>query len=242
MSAATALPGRRLPAVVPGTHADDDVVAVHPEDPRPADARPEGATPEGATPAVRRGAAFALLAEVLLSGAVLAVASIPLVTAVPALAAGAGHLRAHLTGDTDSIGGLLRRLVVAQRGLWAVGLAVPALLLVLAFDAWLAATGALPGGPVVTGVCAAVASAALVLPLRLAGTWRPGRGARAAVTEAARVSLRDPVGTLLLVAAVGVVAVVVWMLVPLVLIAPGLLALAAVGVEERRARLARAVD
>lgn len=224
MSAAAALPGRRTPA--PGTQADDDVVPARP----------------GAHPAAGRGAAFALLAEVLLSGAVLAVASIPLVTAVPALAAGAGHLRAHLAGGTDSIGGLLRRLVAALRGLWVVGLAVPALLLVLAFDAWLAATGVLPGGPVVTGVCAAVATATLVLPLRLAGTWRHGSGVRAAVIEAARVSLRDPVGTLLLMAAVGVVAVVVWMLVPLVLIAPGLLALAAVGVEERRARLARPVD
>ncbi|NCT91243.1 hypothetical protein GXB85_09810 [Cellulomonas sp. APG4] len=215
MSATTAWTGRGA-----GTHADDDVVP--------------------AQPAPRRGAAVGLLAEVLLSGAVLAVASIPVVTAVPALAAGAGHLRAHLAGETDSIGGLLRRLVTALRGLWAVGLAVPALLLVLAFDAWLAATGALPGGPVVSGVCALVAVAAVVVPLRLAGTWRPGVAARSAIGEAVRACLRDPVGTVLLAAAVGVVAVVVWMLVPLVLIAPGLLALAALGVEERRARLADA--
>ena len=179
-------------------------------------------------------AAFGLFAEMLLTGAVLAVVSVPLVTAVPAIAAGACHLRRHLEGWPDSVGDLVRLVGAAIRQLWPVGVAVPVLLLLVGFDLWLVSTGALPGATVVGVVVGVVAAGAVVVVLRLAGAWYPGARPGPAVREAAHRCVQDLTGSVLLLAALGVVATVVWMFRPLLLVAPGLLAFAAVAVEHRR--------
>ncbi|WP_345216911.1 hypothetical protein [Georgenia halophila] len=191
------------------------------------DVRPAGRSLGG-------GARFALFGEMLLTGAVLAVVSLPVVTAVPALAGGGLHLRRHLEGLDDSTGELLRHIARALRELWPVGVAVPALLLLLGFDWWLVSTGALPGGTAVGVVVAVVTAAICVVTLRFVGGWLPGAAAGRAIREAARRCTADVAGSVLLIAAVGVAVTVVWMLRPMLLVVPGLLALAAVAVENRR--------
>lgn len=182
-----------------------------------------------------RGARVALLSEVLLTGAVLAVVSIPVVTAVPALAAGAEHLRRHVDHRGDSLGDLVRGVARAVRELWPLGLGVPAVLAVVGLDLWLVRTGALPGGTVVGVVTGVLAVALVIVVLRFVGAWRPGTAVREGLRGAAWRSVEDLPGSALLLAGAGVVAVVVWMLLPLLLVAPGLLALAALAVEHRRA-------
>ncbi len=177
-----------------------------------------------------------LFGEVLLVGAVVAVLSIPLVTAVPALAAGVLHLRRHLSGEPDGLRDLLRGFASALRDLWLPGIVLPVLLLLLGLNVWLSGTGALPGGDLVTWVSVPVGVAALVVALRTAGTWAPGRGGVAAVRAAARRAVADPTGSVLLVAAVTMVVVLVWMLVALLLVVGGLLGMAVLAVEHRWAR------
>lgn len=184
-------------------------------------------------PHAPRGARLALFGEVVLTGAVLAVLSVPVVTAVPALAAGTLHLGRHVDGRADGVADLLRTTGRAVRELWALGLAVPAVLAVLGLDLWLVRTGALPGGALVGVVTVLVLAAVVVVTLRFVGSWRPGAPVVAGVRAAARRATQDPTGSTLLVAAVTMVVVVIWMLLPLVLIAPGLLALAALAVERR---------
>lgn len=186
-------------------------------------------------PLAPRGARLALFGEVVLTGAVLAVLSVPVVTAVPALAAGTLHLGRHVDGRADGVADLIRGTGRALRELWAPGLAVPVVLAVLGLDLWLVRTGALPGGAVVGVVTVLVLALVVVVTLRFVGSWRPGSAVVAGVRAAARRAVADPSGSTLLVAAVTMVVVLIWMLQPLVLIAPGLLALAALAVERRTA-------
>lgn len=176
---------------------------------------------------------FALFGEVVLVGAVLAPLLTLVVPAVPALAVGVRHLRRQLEGRPDRLRDMLRELVPATRDLWPVAVALPALLLLLTFNVWLATTGALAGAGVVAAVSAAVGSAALVVGLRTAGGWVPGRRAGSAVRAAARRASADLGGSVLLVAALMMSAAIVWMLVALLLVVGGLLALAVVAVEHR---------
>jgi hypothetical protein len=176
---------------------------------------------------------LSLLGEVLVVGVVVLLASIPLVTAVPALAAGVLHLRRHLSGEPDSARDLVRGLGPAVRDLWALGVGLPAVLFVLGYNLWLAQSGVLPGGTLVAATSLVVAAAVIVVALRAAATWFPGRGGRDAVRAAARRAGRDLTGSALLAASVAVCAVLVWMLVALVLVVGGLLALAMLAVEHR---------
>ncbi|MBK5249763.1 MAG: hypothetical protein JJE50_10115, partial [Actinomycetales bacterium] len=58
----------------------------------------------------------------------------------------------------------------------------------------------------------------------------------AALREAARRSVADPAGSVLVLVAVGLCAVLIWMLNVLVVIVPGLLVLAVLSVEHRHQR------
>lgn len=189
---------------------------------------------EPAEPRGLRGAGFALLGETLLVGVVVLLASVPVVTAVPALAAGARHLRRHLVGEADGIGDLARDVVVAVRDLWVVGFAVPVLAVLLAYDVWLARTGVLPGGTFVVAVSLLVAAGVVAVVLRLVAAWTPGDDLRAGLRTAGRRAREDLGGSMLLVVAVVVCGVLVWMLLPLVIVVGGLLSLAALAVEARR--------
>ncbi|MBO1752612.1 hypothetical protein J4G33_12435 [Actinotalea sp. BY-33] len=172
-----------------------------------------------------------LLGETLVVGAAVAVVSIPLVTAVPAVAASVRHLRRHLLGEPDTLGALAREMVVAARDLWWVGLVLPIALLVLGFNLWAAAW--VPGGDVVRVVILAIAAALLVVVLRAAARWVPGARATRLLADSARRSRADLAGSALLVVALGACGLLVWMLVPLLLVVGGLVVLAAVAVENR---------
>ncbi|WP_250443672.1 hypothetical protein [Actinotalea sp. C106] len=189
-----------------------------------------GAGPRRSAPLGRRDK-LGLLGETLVVGAAVAVVSIPLVTAVPAVAASVRHLRRHLLGEPDTLGALGREIVLAIRDLWWVGILLPVALLVLGFNLWAAAW--VPGGDVVRVVIGAIAAALVVVVLRAAARWVPGAQPARLLADAARRSRSDPAGSALLVVALGVCGMLVWMLVPLLLVVGGLVVLAAVAVENR---------
>lgn len=174
-----------------------------------------------------------LLGEVGIVGALVMVLSVPVVTAVPAVAAGALHLRRHLAGEPDSYGLMLREFGRACRDLWPLALGVPVVLALTGWNLWLTWSGVLPGGALIGTVSGAVGLAAVVVALRTAGTWRPGLRTPAAVRAAANRAGRDAAGSVLLVVAVALCALLVWMLEAFLLLVGGLLALAAVSVEHR---------
>ncbi|MFI2361954.1 hypothetical protein [Promicromonospora sp. NPDC019610] len=247
---------------------------------------------------------FPLLGETLLTGLLVLVGSLAVVTAPAALAAGAAHLRRHLGGYDTSVRSFWRGWVAAVRGLWVLGVLVLAVAVVVVVNSGLTASGALPGASVVRWVTWAAAACAAVVLVRTTAAWsdggagsdagvrsgggvgsgvdgrsdgaaasdggmrsegdvRPdgdarsdagvvlgagagnGSGAGSGVwrllARGAARSRDDLVGSALLLAALVMCAVLVWMLTPLVVVTGGLLSLAAVAVEARRA-LPRPVD
>ncbi|GAA2026974.1 hypothetical protein WDZ16_05855 [Pseudokineococcus marinus] len=198
----------------------------------------------GTTPAGRRstapdaprgvGPSLALLGEVVVVGVVVALAVVPLVTALPALAAGALHLRAHVRGEADGLRALAGRLRAAGRRPWGASLIVGGLVLVLLVD--LSVVLLSPSRPPAPALAALAAGAAvLVVLLRAAATWSPGEAWGPLVRRAADRSLDDLAGSLLVLLSLGLAALLVWMLLPLALVVGGLVVLAAVAVEMRPA-------
>ena len=185
-------------------------------------------------PTATRRLRLALLAESLLTGVWVTLAALPLVTALPALAAGCAHLRRHLHHEAT---GLRRFLTDCGEGLrrgWRTATAWTAGALLLVADALIAGSG-LPGGPVFLLTSALGLVLLLVVGLRTAATRPPGAPWRGLVRAAARRTLADPAGSLLLAAGLLVVAVSAWQLPPLAAPATGCLTLAAVAVEQRTA-------
>ena len=181
--------------------------------------------------------AFALLGEVLWTGVLVALCSLPLVTLPAALAAGVRHLDRYLHardsrmslffGDVRSAlrrGGLLFGVVVA--------LAVGALALQLA----VVPTLGMPGADAFVVVAAALMLVVLVLVATAAAAWAPTRGWRHAVTLGSTRLTLSPVAALLTVVAVGLTALAGWQLPPLVVPALGCLCFALVVVRARRRR------
>jgi hypothetical protein len=168
-------------------------------------------------------------------GVVVMVLSLPVVTAVPAVAAGALHLRRHLSGQGDSLGTLLRSFGPALRDLWGLGLVVPFVLLLTGWNLWLVSGARLAGGGVIGVVSAMVGAVTVVVALRTAGAWYPGTRGLAPVRAAALRGRGDLSGSALLVFAVVLCGVLIWMLEAFVLLVGGLLAMAAVAVEHRLA-------
>ncbi|GIG27842.1 hypothetical protein [Cellulomonas marina] len=181
------------------------------------------------------GGAFGLFGEVLVVGLGVSVLSLPVVTLLPAMAAGVAHVRRHLGDEPDAVADLGRLFLRAVRGVWAVALGVTVLLGLLWVDLRLAASGAVPGGAAVLAVSALVAVALLVVLLRAAGAWRDGERWADVLRAGARRAGDDLTGSALLVLALAMCALFTWMLAPLAVLVPGLLALAVVAVEHRRA-------
>ncbi|MFD7021184.1 Poxvirus protein I5 [Promicromonospora sukumoe] len=222
----------------------------------------EPAAPSGRARRAAGEGWFPLLGETLLTGLLVLAGSLPVVTAPAALAAGAAHLRRHLGGYDTSVRSFRRDWVAGVRGLWVLGVLLLGLAVVVVVNSGLTASGALPGAPAVRWVTWAAAACAAVVLVRTTAAWSegdagPGSGAdggpddgavavgggtvwRLLARGAAR-SRDDLTGSALLLAALVMCVVLVWMLTPLVVVTGGLLCLAAVAVETRRAPL-RPVD
>ena len=141
---------------------------------------------------------FALFSETLLTGVVLFVLCLPLITILPALAAGTAHLRRHLEGRPDSLGRLWSDYLTAVRtGGWLVTVGLLALTALLGFNLSLALSGVLPGGQVVAVVTVALAVGVLVVALRAAGRWPDTGQWAAALTDSAHSLRTDPAGAAL---------------------------------------------
>jgi hypothetical protein len=189
---------------------------------------------------------FALLGETLLTGLLVLVGSLPVVTLPGALAAGVAHLRRHLGGYDTSVRTFVRDWVAAVRGLWLLGALLVLAVVVVVVNTGLTASGALPGSSAVRWVTWVAAAHAAVVLVRAAAAWSdddaapgsevtPGTGGvRQLLSRGAARTRDDVAGSALLVAALAMCVVLVWMLAPLVLVTGGLLSLAAVAVETRR--------
>lgn len=179
---------------------------------------------------------FGLFSEMLLTGVVVAVLSVPVLTLLPALAAGTAHLHRYAAERSSTMPMLLRDFAAATRQLWPIAVGGVVVVGVLVLNAALLAKGAVPGGVPVALLMIALAIAVGIVCLRAAGRWWHARlPAGEALRAAAQASRRDIGGSMIIALAVGMCTVLGWMLVPLAVLAPGLLALALLAVEQRAA-------
>jgi hypothetical protein len=180
--------------------------------------------------------AFALLGEVLMTGLLITLVGLPLVTLPVALAAGIRHLRRYVAAEDSRLahfGADVRVGLVPGAG---VGAPVVLLALLLAGDIVVAGSAALPGAPLVAAF-GWIAMGALAAGLLLvAGAWEPENGWRAALRAVPRTVAHDPAGAVYMVATAVVVGVVTWMLPPLFVAIIGCAALAVVAVPIRHGR------
>lgn len=178
---------------------------------------------------------IALFGEVLLVGVLVGVASLPVVTALAAAGAGAVLVEELVREQrTPTVRRFLALLAVSLRE--PVVLAAPVLLLAVGGLDALALAAGLPGGRLVGPVLLALLVFGLLCGVRGAARWRPDRTWRATLGAAPPVVLRDWTGSALLLGALAVLAVIVAELPAFSPVAPGLLTLAAVAVEQRRGR------
>ena len=231
-AAAGVVPGRATLGRVDderGTAPDDETPATPDGHRAPADA----ASPVADERPLLGGGRFGLFSESLVVGLGVSLLSLPVVTALPAMAAGVAHLRRHLEGRSDTVADLWAEFRAACRGVWVVSVASVLLLFVLLFNLQVAGTGALPGGTGVRVFSAVMAVTLLVVLLRAAAGWTAGASWKDVLRDAGRRTGDDLTGSFLLVVALGLCAVIVWMLAPLAVLVPGLLSLAVVAVERR---------
>lgn len=180
--------------------------------------------------------AFGLLGEVLLVGILVALLSLPVITLPATLAAGVRHLGRFLRAEDSGLEWFWRDVRSALAGGIAVGAASVAVGLVLALDLDLAASGALPGAPLI-GLVGWLGVAALVLVLfTAAGRWSPESGWLGALREVPGTLRGDVAGAGYLLATAVFAVVVTWQLIPLAIPALGCVALAIVAVPERPRR------
>ncbi|MER8070591.1 hypothetical protein ABTZ59_20095 [Streptomyces sp. NPDC094034] len=201
-----------------------------------------GTRPGVSAPSDRRepgelfGPRFALFADMLAVGLFTTVASLPLITAPAALAAGCRVLRDSARTRRTATAGRYRDALRAHglaRTLIA-GVVLVALGALFLLDLALAGAG-LPGAAAVSVTLAAVGAVALLVGVRAAAHPAARRSWPAALRGAARRSATDPAGSVLIAVALVICAAIVWALPPLALVVAGPLALAAVSVELRAA-------
>lgn len=203
---------------------------------RRADATGSGPTLEERAPARFPGVkgSFALFGEVLLTGLLVTIAGIAVITLPAALAAGIRHVRRYVKADASHVSLFWRDFVKALPGGLVVGIVALVLSGLLSLDLVLANSGFLPGGAAI-GV---VGWAGLVLVgvtlLAAAGAWTPQLGWRAALWSVPASVRADLRGALFLAATAVFVGVATWMLAPLIVPALGCAALAVVAIPERR--------
>jgi hypothetical protein len=205
---------------------------------RRADASGSGPTLEERDPVRYPGAkgAFALFGEVLLTGLLVTVAGLLVVTLPAALAAGIRHLRRYAGAEQSHVRTFWQDWRRALPGGVVVGIVAVALAVLLLLDIDLANSGALPGGPLIAVIGWAGLLIAAVALLLAAGAWTPERGWRPAVRGIPSSIARDPIGAAYLAAAAVLVVVMTWMLAPLVVAGLGCAAFAVMAVPARRGR------
>ncbi|WP_347976871.1 DUF624 domain-containing protein [Microbacterium sp. ProA8] len=205
---------------------------------RRADASGSGPTLEERDPVRYPGAkgAFALFGEVLLTGLLVTVAGLLVVTLPAALAAGIRHLRRYAGAEQSHVRTFWQDWRRALPGGVVVGIVAVALAVLLLLDIDLANSGALPGGPLIAVIGWAGLLIAAVAVLLAAGAWTPERGWRPAVRGIPSSIARDPIGAAYLAAAAVLVVVMTWMLAPLVVAGLGCAAFAVMAVPARRGR------
>ncbi|MFI0239490.1 hypothetical protein [Streptomyces sp. NPDC016845] len=180
----------------------------------------------------RRRAGFGVFAECLLTGVWIALASVPVVTAPAAFAAGSRHLRRHLGSHVGGRREFIADWRQAARRGWLVGLAGVGAWAAVWIDLRVARSG-LPGGRLAAAVGVFALLGAAVTVLRAAAVWTPEARWRPLLAAAARRTVRGPAGSLLLVCGLAVVILCAGFLPPLAVPVLGVLAAAAVAVEER---------
>ncbi|MGM7671734.1 hypothetical protein [Microbacterium sp. A93] len=180
------------------------------------------------------GAKFALFGEVLLTGLLITIVSVLVLTLPAALAAGVRHLRRFIAAEDSRLSLFwvdVKRAILPGLPL---GLGATLLALVLLLDIDLARSGFLPGGSMIEVVgWVGLAAGALAL-LTAAGAWTPELGWRGALRAIPSVVGADIVGACYLVAAAVFVVATTWALAPLFVPAIGCAALAVVAIPERR--------
>jgi len=201
-----------------------------------ADASGSGPALEERPPARFPGAtgAFALFGEVLLTGVLVAIAGLGVITLPAALAAGIRHLRRYLNAEASPVRFFWRDVRAALPGGLLVGLAGVLLAGLLLLDIDLAGSGMLPGGPAIAVIGWIGLVVGAVVLLSAAGAWSPELGWRAALSTVPASLRGDLRGALFLAATAVFVGVTTWMLVPLIVPALGCVALAVVAIPERR--------
>jgi hypothetical protein len=183
---------------------------------------------------------FALFGEVMLTGIIVLLVSLPLVTIPLAVSVGQRHLLRFLRAEGSQLA--LVGLDVRQGFIGGVGIGCAWLAAtgVLLMDVLLVSSGALPGGVAVGAVAVVLLSALTVLMLRVAAAWTPDGGWRTA-TRAGWAALRaDLVGSAYLLAAAVMVVLFTWMLPPLIVPALGCACFAVAALAARRQARERA--
>jgi len=180
--------------------------------------------------------AFALFGEVLLTGLLITVGGLLLITFPAALAAGIRHLRRYLNAEASPQRRFWQDYLKALPGGLVIGVVGLALVLLLVLDIDLANSGALPGGIAISAVGWVGLAAVAVTLLASAGAWDPITGWRAAVSGVPAALRADGTGALFLVSTAVLVCVLTWVLVPLVIPALGCAALAVIAIPARRRR------
>jgi hypothetical protein len=177
---------------------------------------------------------FALFGEVLWLGVLMAVVCIPVVTWPAAVAAGSAHLRRFLAAEATPVSAFFADVRTALPGALVPGVVSVALAALAAVDVALLTAGVVPGGLLVAVVATAVAAVAVVLVVLAASVWTPGTPWRMLVAAAPRIARADISGTVYILVALGLAAVITWQFLPLGIPALGLLSFALVAIGERR--------
>lgn len=179
---------------------------------------------------------FQMFAESMLVGMIICLLSLPLVTVVAGLTAGIGHLNRHTRLRSDSFSELWGDFVQTLRRHWPLGVAF---LLVMALMGWnLSVLGGspIPGREWMAAVMLLLMALLAVLALRTSAVLALAGGvtSKQALVRGLEVTREDPAGTVLLLVGLGMCVVFTWMLIPLAVLAPGLMAFATLAVESRR--------
>ncbi|WP_219418164.1 hypothetical protein [Pseudonocardia nigra] len=180
------------------------------------------------------GQRFNLFAECVLVGLVVTLACLPLVTWVGGVAAGCRWLRRYLDGGRGGVRSFAADLRAVLPGTLGIALAGAGVLALVALDVAVATSG-IPGGAPLAAVLGLLVVPLLLSQLRAAATWELGVPWWVQWRAALVRTVTDPVGSALLLAAVVLVVVAAWQLLPLVVPALGCLTMAALAVERRAA-------